>query len=86
MPSKVLNTKDAVAYLGTSMRTIYRLATSGQMPAAKVGGRWRFHVDALDRCLISLSESNLVQNNPNKIKGGNKKLITGSTLPAYCLH
>ena len=49
-----------------SDRKIYRLAASGQMPAAKVGGRWRFHADALDRWLISMSEGNLVQNNPNK--------------------
>lgn len=69
MPSKVLNTKDAAAYLGMGIRTIYRLAASGQMPAAKVGGRWRFHADALDRWLISMSEGNLVQNNPNKRKG-----------------
>jgi excisionase family DNA binding protein len=69
MLSKVLNTKEAAGYLGTGIRTIYRLAASGQIPAAKVGGRWRFHVDALDRWLISLSEGNLVQNNPNKREG-----------------
>ena len=52
-----------------SMHTIYRLAVSGQIPAAKVGKQWRFHVDALDKWLISLSEGNLVQNNPNKRNG-----------------
>jgi len=66
MASKVLNTKEVAAYLGMGIRTIYRLAASGQMPAAKVGGRWRFHVDALDTWLISMAESNLVKNNPNK--------------------
>ncbi len=66
MPSKVMNTKDAAAYLGIGMRTIYRLAASGHVPAAKVGARWRFHVDALDKWLISLSEGNLVGNNPDR--------------------
>jgi len=69
MSSKVMNTKDAAAYLGIGMRTIYRLAASGQIPAAKVGRQWRFHVKSLDRWLISMSEGNLVQNIPNKRKG-----------------
>ena len=65
MSSKVLNTKDAAVYLGMGIRTIYRLAACGQIPAAKVGRSWRFHVDALDKWLISLSEGNLIKNNPN---------------------
>lgn len=69
MPSKVLNTKDAAAYLGMSVRTIYRLAASGQIPAAKVGRQWRFHVDAIDRWLISKSKDNLVKSSPSKRKG-----------------
>ena len=68
MPGKVLNTKEAAAYLGMGIRTVYRLTASGQIPAAKVGGHWRFHADALDRWLISLSEDNLVKNNPNRVK------------------
>jgi len=66
MSSKVLNTKEAAAYLGIGIRTIYRLAASGHVPAAKVGARWLFHVDALDTWLISLAEGNLVKNNLNK--------------------
>jgi len=68
MSSKVLNTKEAAVYLGMGIRTIYRLVASGQIPAAKVGGSWRFHVDALDKWLISLSEGNLIGNNPNREK------------------
>jgi len=66
MSSKVLNIKDAAVYLGMGIRTIYRLAACGQIPAAKVGRVWRFHVDALDKWLISLSEGNLVENSPNR--------------------
>ena len=66
MPGKVLNTKEVATYLGMGIHTIYRLTASGQIPAAKVGRSWRFHVDALDKWLISLSESNLVKNNPNR--------------------
>ncbi len=69
MERRVLNTKDAAAYLGMGVRTIYRLASSGQMPAAKVGRLWRFHVDALDVWLVSAAEGNLVQNNPNGRRG-----------------
>jgi len=66
MPGKVLSTKEAAVYLGMGIRTIYRLAACGQIPAAKVGRSWRFHVDALDKWLISLSETNLVKHNPNR--------------------
>ena len=69
MSSKVMNTKDAATYLGIGMRTIYRLAASGQIPAAKVGRSWRFHVDAIDKWLISQAEGNLVKNSPNERKG-----------------
>ena len=68
MPSKVMNTKDAADYLGIGMRTIYRLAASGQIPAAKVGRQWRFHVDSLVRWLISMAEGNLVQTALNRVK------------------
>ncbi len=68
MSSKVMNTKEAVVYLGMGIRIIYRLMASGQIPAAKVGRSWRFHVDALDTWLISLSEDNLVKHNPNRGK------------------
>ena len=68
MSSKVLNTKEAAVYLRMGIRTIYRLVISGQIPAVKVGKSWRFHIDALDKWLISLSEENLVRNNPNRGK------------------
>ena len=68
MPGKVLNTKEAAAYLGMGVRTIYRLTASGQIPVAKIGRRYRFHVDALDKWLISLSEGNLIQAERNRVK------------------
>ena len=66
MSSKVMNTKEAAVYLGMGIRIIYRLVASGQIPDAKVGRSWRFHVDALDTWPISLSEDNLVKYNPKK--------------------
>ena len=68
MPGRVLNTKEAATYLGMGVRTIYRLTASGQIPVAKIGRLYRFHVDALDRWLISLSEGNLVQADQNRVK------------------
>lgn len=66
---KVLDIRGAAAYLGMGVRTIYRLASSGQMPAARVGRLWRFHLDALDAWLISTSDGNVVQENSNRRNG-----------------
>jgi excisionase family DNA binding protein len=42
---------EAGEYLSLGVRTIYRLAKSGEIPARKVGGRWRFKKDVLDKWL-----------------------------------
>ena len=42
-------TLDEVAtYLKAGKRTVYRLATGGQLPAFKLGGTWRFRRSDLD--------------------------------------
>nr|WP_233170272.1 helix-turn-helix domain-containing protein [Aquitalea sp. ASV15] len=41
---------DEVAeYLKVSKRTVYRLAQSGELPAFKLGGIWRFRRSDLER-------------------------------------
>ncbi len=42
---------EAAEHLGLGVGTIYRLANSGEIPARKVGARWRFRKDVLDRWL-----------------------------------
>jgi len=45
--------KDAANYLKISYSTIYKLVERGRIPAAKVGGAWRFKRDVLDDWLNS---------------------------------
>jgi excisionase family DNA binding protein len=49
-----LSTIDEVAtYLRAGKRTVYRLAASGQIPAFKLGGTWRFRRGELDQWIAS---------------------------------
>ena len=45
---KMLNLKEISVIMDISMRTVYRLATSGKIPAKKVGGVWRVDPIKLD--------------------------------------
>jgi excisionase family DNA binding protein len=47
----VLTPHEAAEYLSLGIRTIYRLARSGELPARKVGGRWRFRKNVLNKWL-----------------------------------
>ncbi|HKR58666.1 MAG TPA: helix-turn-helix domain-containing protein [Pyrinomonadaceae bacterium] len=44
----IINPKEAAAYLKITTRTLYRLASSGKIPATKIGGSWRFSRAALE--------------------------------------
>ena len=37
-----LSVAETARWLGVTSRTIYRLVKSGQLPAFRVGGQWRF--------------------------------------------
>nr|WP_074456069.1 helix-turn-helix domain-containing protein [Nitrosomonas eutropha] len=39
---EILTIKQVTAYLKAGKRTVYRLAASGEIPAFKLGGTWRF--------------------------------------------
>lgn len=39
---EILTLDEVAAYLKAGKRTIYRLAASGEIPAFKLGGTWRF--------------------------------------------
>ncbi|MFC1870510.1 response regulator [Chloroflexota bacterium] len=45
---KLLNIKEAAAYLRISQSTIYKLVEKDKIPAKKVGGAWRFQRTMLD--------------------------------------
>jgi PTS system nitrogen regulatory IIA component len=47
----LLNPKQLAEYLQLSSRTVYRLLERGEIPAARVGGQWRFRKAAVDEWL-----------------------------------
>lgn len=49
MDDTILTIKEVAAYLKVNERTVYRLAASGNIPAFKVGGSWRFRKDTLEQ-------------------------------------
>lgn len=51
--SEILTLDEVAAYLKAGKRTVYRLASSGQIPAFKLGGTWRFRRAELDRWISS---------------------------------
>ena len=46
---EVMDIRQAAAYLGISADSLYRYASEGVVPAFKLGNRWRFKRDLLDR-------------------------------------
>ena len=49
MNEKWLTVKEVAEYLQLSPDQIYRLAQQGKIPASKVGARWRFKRENIDR-------------------------------------
>lgn len=52
-PDEILVIDEVAAYLKASKRTVYRLASSGKIPAFKLGGTWRFRRAELDQWIAS---------------------------------
>jgi len=50
---EILTIDEVATYLKASKRTVYRLASSGKLPAFKLGGTWRFRRGDLDRWIAS---------------------------------
>jgi len=50
--NETLTPIEAGLYLNLHVRTIYRLAKNGLIPALKVGRRWRFKKGALEEWLL----------------------------------
>lgn len=49
MDDTILTIKEVAGYLKVNERTVYRLAVSGDIPAFKVGGSWRFRKETLEQ-------------------------------------
>ncbi len=50
---EILTIDEVAAYLKAGKRTVYRLASSGKIPAFKLGGTWRFRRAEMDRWIAS---------------------------------
>lgn len=48
-PREVMNVKEASDYLGISPDTLYRYVYQDKIPAFKLGNRWKFKKNILDR-------------------------------------
>jgi excisionase family DNA binding protein len=56
--NRLMKGPEAAAYLGIHLNTLYIFAREGRVPASKVGERWRFRKDELDRFTSSMVRSN----------------------------
>ena len=57
--SQILNVKEAAELLGMAAETLKRHARKSAIPAAKVGGSWRFHREQLEEWVKSRAQRNL---------------------------
>ncbi len=47
--SRVLTVREVSEYLRVHPSTVYRMLRKHQLPGFRVGGDWRFTIDAIDR-------------------------------------
>jgi excisionase family DNA binding protein len=50
---EILTIDEVAIFLKAGKRTVYRLASSGKIPAFKLGGMWRFRRGDLDKWIAS---------------------------------
>ncbi len=50
-PAQIMTLRQVADYLGLHIMTVYKLTREGRVPAAKIGGQWRFKRDVLDQWL-----------------------------------
>lgn len=53
---EVMTLREASQYLGISPDTLYKYLSDAKIPAFKLGNRWRFKKDLLDRWMEKKSE------------------------------
>lgn len=46
--NNIMTLSEVASYLGLHVMTVYKLTREGRVPAAKIGGQWRFKRDILD--------------------------------------
>ena len=65
---EVMTLREASQYLGISPDTLYKYLSEDRIPAFKLGNRWRFKKDLLDRWMERKSErTELVVDKPKRV-------------------
>lgn len=55
---QIMTLREVAKYLGLHAMTVYKLTREGRVPAAKIGGQWRFKRDVLDQWLEAQMHQN----------------------------
>lgn len=55
---QIMTLREVAQYLGLHAMTVYKLTREGRMPAAKIGGQWRFKRDVLNQWLETQMHQN----------------------------
>ena len=50
---EIMTMDELAEYLKISKSTLYKLAVENKLPGTKIGKRWRFHKEAIDRWVQS---------------------------------
>jgi len=66
---EVMTLREASQYLGISPDTLYKYLSENKIPAFKLGNRWRFKKDLLDRWMEKKSEHTelVVEGRPRRL-------------------
>jgi excisionase family DNA binding protein len=52
MPDDLMTAPELAKYLKVELRTVYRYLKDAELPAIRMGGRWRFRKEDIDRWLL----------------------------------
>ena len=63
---EVMDIRQAARYLGLSSDTLYKYASTGGVPAFKLGNRWKFKRSRLDQWMDERAQENV--RNPDDTK------------------
>ena len=67
MVKEVMTLREASQYLGISPDTLYKYLSEDRIPAFKLGNRWRFKKDLLDRWMERKSERTIATPRPKRL-------------------
>ena len=69
MQSRWMTLQEVAEYLQLSKDMIYRLAQSGRIPASKVGNRWRFRRERIDRWMEDMAVDSDSMGSEEEVRG-----------------